>query len=290
MKPSLLPVLDVLQPDADHDAGDLIVDGGQVGRVAARAAHLMARAGAPFIVTSTRVEIDPGLADPSERTRAVALALDRLVRAGDLPPPHGEAFPVLARWGEGELMRVDRAHVPLLGITAFGLHVNGYREGPAGLEMWIARRAADRLIEPGKLDNLVGGGQPAGIGLADNLRKEAAEEAGVGADLAARARPAGLVSYQRTHPLGLRRDVLFVYDLLVDDGFEPVNTDGEVDGFSCHPIAEVLDRLRHDLDAFKFNVPLVIVDFCIRYGTLDPDREPDYVDLVQGLRLARGVL
>ena len=287
MKPSLLPVLAVLQPDADHDARDLVVAGRPVGRVAPDAARLIGRAGAPFVVTATGVAVDPHLTGPVDRSQAVAAALDRLVRSGDLPPPRGEAFPVLARWGGAELMRIDRAHVPLLGITAFGLHVNGYRDGPAGPEMWIARRAADRPVEPGKLDNLVGGGQPAGLGLADNLRKEASEEAGLTAELTAQARPAGLVSYQRAHPLGLRRDVLFVYDLLLDGDFVPVNTDGEVDDFSCQPIAEVLDRLRRDLDAFKFNVPLVIVDFCVRHGILNPDDEPDYVGLVQGLRWAR---
>ena len=45
--------------------------------------------------------------------------------------------------------------------------------------MWIGRRARDKPTFPGMLDNFVAGGQPIGIGLMDNLIKEAAEEAGV---------------------------------------------------------------------------------------------------------------
>ncbi|MEC8136822.1 MAG: DUF4743 domain-containing protein, partial [Pseudomonadota bacterium] len=38
-----------------------------------------------------------------------------------------------------------------------------------------------------------------------------------------------------------------------------------------------------DTFAFKFNCNLVIIDFLIRHGILDPDSEPDYTDLCRGL-------
>jgi hypothetical protein len=46
---------------------------------------------------------------------------------------------------------------------------------------------------------------------------------------------------------------------------------------------EVAERVRQS-DDFKFNVNLVLIDFLIRHGRLCPDSEPDYVELVRGLR------
>jgi hypothetical protein len=44
-----------------------------------------------------------------------------------------------------------------------------------------------------------------------------------------------------------------------------------------------LETIR-DSDAFKFNVSLVILDFAIRQGFLQPD-DPDYEEIAAGLRL-----
>jgi hypothetical protein len=41
--------------------------------------------------------------------------------------------------------------------------------------------------------------------------------------------------------------------------------------------------LLRNTDRFKFNVPLVLIDFFIRHGFLSPDNEPDYPELVRGL-------
>ncbi|MED6310149.1 MAG: hypothetical protein VX624_09650 [Pseudomonadota bacterium] len=64
--------------------------------------------------------------------------------------------------------------------------------------------------------------------------------------------------------------------------FEPVAADGEVDEFMLWPIEQVAAKVR-DTFAFKFNCNLVIIDFLIRHGILDPDSEPDYTDLCRGL-------
>ncbi len=43
--------------------------------------------------------------------------------------------------------------------------------------MWIARRSPTKPIDPGMLDNLVGGGLAAGLTVAQTLVKEGWEEA-----------------------------------------------------------------------------------------------------------------
>ena len=129
------------------------------------------------------------------------------------------------------------------------------------------------------------GGQPAGLSLADNLVKEAAEEANLPEAIARRARPIGAVTYRCDWPDGCKDDVLFCYDLEVPEEFTPENTDGEVEHFELWPVEEVIAELR-SRDSFKFNVGPVVIDFLIRRGYLTPDNEPDYLRLAASLRTA----
>ena len=53
------------------------------------------------------------------------------------------------------------------------------------------------------------------------MKKECWEEAGVPKELAAQARPVGAVSYAAMQRAGLKRDVLFCYDLELPLDFVP---------------------------------------------------------------------
>jgi 8-oxo-dGTP pyrophosphatase MutT (NUDIX family) len=131
------------------------------------------------------------------------------------------------------------------------------------------------------LDNFVAGGQPVGIGLMENVIKEAKEEAGVPPEIARRARPIGLVSYCQETPEGLKPDVLFDYDLELPPDFVPRNHDGEIAEFYLWPAEQVMEVTAETRD-FKFNCNLVNIDFFVRHGLIPPDH-PDYVDIVRGL-------
>ncbi|MCB1727966.1 MAG: NUDIX domain-containing protein, partial [Gammaproteobacteria bacterium] len=168
------------------------------------------------------------------------------------------------------------------GVRSFGQHLNGFVRRPDGIHMWIGRRARDRLLFPGALDNMVAGGLPHALGLDENLVKECREEAGVPEALARKAVPVGALSYNRVAPRGFRRDVLYCYDLELPEDFVPQNTDGEVEAFMLLPLAEVA-AIVHETDDFKLNCNLVIIDFLIRHGWLDP-QTPEYLALVLGLR------
>jgi len=167
-------------------------------------------------------------------------------------------------------------------VRAYGQHLNGFVRAREGLKLWVARRAPDRRVYPNHLDNLAAGGLPWGLGLTENIRKECWEEAGIPAALAARAVAVGAVTYCVAGKHGLKPDVMYCYDLEVPADFQPVNTDGEVAGFELQTMEQVMARVR-DTDEFKLNCNLVIIDFLIRHGLIGPD-EPDYLDLVQGLR------
>jgi hypothetical protein len=234
-----------------------------------------------FQVRADGVRLDDRFADPGARTRAAAEVLESLRAKGEVRGWRNEPYPVTVSFAAAPLMTLERAAVPLFGVTAFAVHLNGVVGDGADLRMWVAKRSLSKPTGPGKLDQMVAGGQPAGVSLSDNLVKECAEEAKVPAALARRAVPIGAVSYTTERPEGLRRDVLFNYDLDLPEDFEPGNADGEVDSFHLWPIARVIETVR-DTDDFKFNCALVVIDFLIRRGLIPPDH-PDYVELQRGL-------
>jgi 8-oxo-dGTP pyrophosphatase MutT (NUDIX family) len=258
------------------------VGGRQAGWVSAEMAGRLAGLADTFVVDSRRVRLAEHLASPEQRTEAVRQAVRRL--DGALGEPSGEDYAVVANWGDEPLMLMDRQIVPAFGVRAFGIHVNGIVRDGGRLKLWIGRRAADKRVAPNKLDNMIAGGQPAKLTLTENLIKEAAEEADLPASLALTARPVGALSYCFEGRGGLKPDTLFVYDLELPTDFVPRNTDGEISHFTLMDVEEVTERVR-STDDFKFNVNLVIIDFLIRHGILTAENEPDYMELVTGLRV-----
>ena len=162
---------------------------------------------------------------------------------------------------------VDRGALPLLGIRAWGAHCNGLVRRDDGWHLWVARRAADRPLDPGKLDHLAAGGVPAGLTPEQTLAKEAEEEAGIPASLSAQARRVATLGYSMDREEGLRRDRLACFDLLLPDSFQPVPHDDEIESFALWPLPDVLERVR-TTDDFKFNVNLVLIDLFLREGLL----------------------
>jgi 8-oxo-dGTP pyrophosphatase MutT (NUDIX family) len=180
----------------------------------------------------------------------------------------GELFDVHDEARGAVVATVDRGAVPLLGIAAAGVHLNGLVRGPNGLHVWVGRRAPDKRLDPGKLDQMTAGGVPAGHDARATLIKEAAEEASLPAALVRAAVEVGRLRYAMRRPEGVRRDTLTCFDLELPATFTPRPNDGEVDEFMLLPIAEAA-RLVAETDAFKFNVNLVLIDLFLRTGTID---------------------
>jgi len=178
-----------------------------------------------------------------------------------------EAFDVCAEIGGPVLSTIDRGALPSFGIAAVGVHMNGLVQRQDGLHLWVARRAANKPLDPGKLDHLCAGGVSAGMSALETLIKEAGEEAAIAPDLAARAELCARLDYTMLRPEGLRRDTLFCYDLFLPEDFIPSPVDGEVASFELWPLARVLDTVANT-DDFKFNVNLVLIDMFVRRGML----------------------
>ncbi|MSO55126.1 MAG: DUF4743 domain-containing protein [Rhodospirillales bacterium] len=257
------------------------IDGVDVGYVTHDFATVLDEFAAVFEVRHGAVDLAASLDTPETRTQAVDEVLRKLAERGVIRNWRDERFPISTSFTAPPLLVIERAAVPLFGIRAYGVHINGFVRTRTGIEMWIGKRALDRAMAPGKFDQMVAGGQPAGLGLLDNVIKECEEEASIPEALARRALQVGVISYATARDEGLRRDVLFNYDLELADDFVPRNTDGEIAEFHRWPIARVADIVRNTT-GFKFNCSLVVIDFLIRHGLIEPDH-PDYVALIAGL-------
>jgi hypothetical protein len=264
-----------------------VVAGVRFGYVSRDRAAALAKHRDVFTVDDHHVAFVAGLSTPEQRSRALAGIHPALTKTGLFGPRHGEIYAAKRRWSEPAAFTIDRRLVPAFGLRSYGVHVNGIVETGDGPRLWIATRADDRDVAPGQLDNMVAGGQPAGLTLTENLIKECAEEAAVSAALARQARCVGAITYAFTTPGGVKADTMFCYDLAVPSDFTPRNTDGEVAAFALMPIPEVL-RLIRETDRFKFNVNLVVLDYAIRNGLLSPDEEPGYERLLAGLHRLPG--
>ena len=158
-------------------------------------------------------------------------------------------------------------------MGALGVHVNGLVERSDGLHLWVARRAANKQLDPGKLDHIAAGGVPAGLSPWATLLKEAEEEAAIPPALACRAIPRSKIGYAMERPEGLRRDLLHCYDLPLPESFQPHPADGEASGFELWPLRRVMEAVR-DTDGFKFNVNLVLIDLLLRTGLIAAEECP----------------
>jgi isopentenyldiphosphate isomerase len=234
-----------------------------------------------FRVSPERVRLVDELDEFASRSAAVDPVLRELAALGHIAGWREEPLAVTASFSAAPLMQIERAAANPLGVPTFGVHMNGFVRRDDGIHMWIPRRSRSKPTYPGRLDNMVAGGQPIGASLLDNLIKECAEEANIPAGLARRAVPVGLISYCAEVPEGLQPDVEFCFDLELPEDFVPSNTDGEVETFQLLPIAQVAELVR-DTREFKPNCALVVIHFLMRHGLLPPEH-PEYVELAQRL-------
>lgn len=258
----------------------LVVGGRRIGWLRDDNAAALARFPRVFAAEPERVRL-VAEGDADTVSAAVDEVIEALVVENRVPKWRNETFDVTPRWGDKPLFRLDRGAVPFFGTRAYGVHLNGYCRDGSRLSLWIGRRAPDKRVSPNKLDNIVAGGIGNGHGVVATLYKEGEEEAAIPAALIARAVPVGAVSYCMETKLGVRDDVLFVYDLELPADFVPKNSDGEIVHFELMPADRVVERVRTTND-FKFNVNLVILDFAIRHGLIAVD-DPEYLDVATGL-------
>jgi isopentenyldiphosphate isomerase len=195
------------------------------------AAHLT-----PTRLQAHRLDWDTGQWSAPERSAALQDALLRLRALGHLPGWRNEPFAFCAEDCETALFRAERAGFYFLGIRSDAVHVNGFT---ADGRMWIARRSANKAVDPGLLDNLCAGGLGADEMPMQAVRRELFEEAAVHMQAAHSLRFAGSVNVGRVREGGWHEERLQVYNLLLQAAEQPANQDGEVQDFQLLQAPEI---------------------------------------------------
>jgi 8-oxo-dGTP pyrophosphatase MutT (NUDIX family) len=179
---------------------------------------------------------------------ALMPVLEVLAEDGFIPGWRNERYRI------EDLFDIERAAARPFGLTTQAVHMNGI----VGERMWLARRSATKPIDPGMLDNLVGGGVSLGFSAEATLVKEAWEEAGIPAELARKAKPGGTIGVLREVPEGVQSETISVYDLDLPADFRPENQDGEVSEFKLVTFAEV------EREVLAYEAGLVALDYLQR--------------------------
>ena len=203
-----------------------------------------------------------------ERDAALAHINRALFAGGLLPGWRDELFDICSRDGT-VLARHERAGSRFWGTRTLGAHCTGWVAGADGRpsHLWLGERAATKSTDPGKLDNLVGGGVGAGQTPARTLVREAWEEAGLQPAQVRAAQPGRVIEMRRRVAEGLQHEWLHSWDLALPPGVQPRNQDGEVAAFHCLPVAEALALAA--TDAMTVDAALVTLDFALRHGLVD---------------------
>ena len=249
-----------------------VVDGVRLGLVDDdRAARLAGFAA--FRVDESAVAIDERLATCEARSAALADVALALRAEGALPAWRDEVYDVAASFGLPPAFRIERGAARYLGVRTYAAHLNGIVKTGGESRMWLARRSATKAVDPGLLDNLVGGGIATGMRVDRTLVKEAWEEAGIAEPLARRAHSAGVVHVRRPMFDGLQRETVFVHDLDLPAGFVPANQDGEAVEHRLVDLGEAarLIAQAHGPDAVTLDASVVVLDYLVRCGAIVPD-------------------
>ena len=241
------------------------VDGAVAGWLdAARARRLHDFSGV-FDVQADAIAFRSTLRDANTRTSALARVAAALASAGELSPWRDERYAIGPMLDAPPWFLLERAAARFFGVRTWAVHINGIAR-MTDTRMWLARRSPAKAIDPGLLDNLVGGGVAAGVTVAATVEKEAWEEAGIPASLARKAIGAGTLHIRRMQPDGLQRETIIVHDLELPAGFAPSNQDGEAVEHRLVDLDEAarLVTFNHGPDVLTAEASLVVVDYLLR--------------------------
>ena len=258
------------------------IGGVAVGSVAAT--HLAALRAWPQWLTVDDRGVQLVAADRASALAAVNIALHA---SGLIPAWRDETYPIVTHLGGPPLALIERASARFWGTLTFGAHANGYVADAQGrpTHLWIARRALSKATDPGKLDNLVGGGVPYGQTPFETLVREGFEEAGLPAALMRLAVPGGIIELARDIAEGFMHEQLHAFDLCLPAGVTPVNQDGEVAELRRLPVREAIELAAGD--TMTVDAALVTLGFALRHGLLPGGERDRLAALLHGACMAR---
>ena len=228
-----------------------------------------------FRVAPDAVEFVPALDNAPARTTAMAFVAGQLRAEELLTAWRDELYCVARELGDPPWFLLERAAARYFGVHTHAVHGNCLVKAHGKLHLWFARRSTGKAIDPGMLDNLVGGGLAADTSVAETLAKEAWEEAGISAATARTAAACGKLHVRRDQPDGLHWETIFVYDIGLPMAFKPVNQDGEAVGHRLVTLDNAARLIASDcgVDQVTADASLVVLDCLLRHGAVPADAQ-----------------
>ena len=165
------------------------------------------------------------------------------------------------KFGLERLFDVERNFLSSFGLPQYGIHCNGWSKKKSDIFFHLAVRSKKLRDFPNHFDNIFAGGQPTGISINDNLKKEASEEAGL-TILKKNLKAGNVINYSHNNNNQIHSGVIFTYDYYVDKDFEFKNNDGEVQDFESVEVDKIYKILEKRL--LKPNCIIPIADFFLR--------------------------
>jgi 8-oxo-dGTP pyrophosphatase MutT (NUDIX family) len=210
----------------------LVVDGVEVGCLTEDWLERVHGLPGPFVPGADgSVRLSPSLSTFDARTAALGAWGEAVRERWNLPGWRDERMVIRDERDGRPLAGVERALLRPLGLLLRSVQACAYAIAPTGPLIWVARRAAHKPVDPGRLDALVAGGIAGFDSPRATLLRECAEEAGIPPDLAARALEAGVlelcVPAVDDGVAVVHRELVALHELALPPDFVPVAADGE---------------------------------------------------------------
>ncbi|CAH8517809.1 unnamed protein product [Schistosoma guineensis] len=255
------------------------------------------------------ITVHQAMINVNDRSNAVAEVMQDLRTTSPFKALKGwrnEDYGVYVHNREKVLLKIERSASSLLGITRYGVHVNGFfsnrynysrksdrivngssrnsndsnslaQIGPDNVFMWLGLRSINKPTSPGMLDNMAAGGLTYGLDVMECARKECQEEASVPEHMLGKLTLVNQISYIFEDERGVCPQIEYCFDLELPPDFIPVSSDGEVDSFRLASISEI-KQLIFD-EHFKSNSAMVALDFLYRHKFIDKDSDPRHAEV-----------
>lgn len=241
------------QPRAEYR---LLINGQALGWASAAVARaLQGLAAESVVLQAQEVQLSLPERDYAGRSRSLQAIAEGL-RAQNLV--YGwRAEPMVVYDTQGQaLAETERALFRTFGLRTHSAHLNAFVMTPEGPRLWVAKRSEHKAVDPGMLDNLVGGGVTGGESIGETLTREAWEEAGL--ELPRPPRTQAQLYVLRNSGHGIQDELVHVHDLWLKPDFAPFNRDGEVAGTDLVGLPDVTEALI--AGRFTRDAGLVVLD------------------------------
>ena len=148
---------------------------------------------------------------------------------------------------------IERAAVRPLGIATRAVHLVVC---DARGQVWVQQRAFDKATDPGCWDTTMGGLVAADESIAQTLRRETWEEAGLRLDALRELARFGRFTVRRPVADGYMVEHIEMFEARAPEGMTPQNQDGEVERFECLAVAALVERLH--AEAFTREAAMIL--------------------------------